>query len=184
MGFCAQPTPDMDGWSVEVRSESFYLVPSGPERVWAYGEGRHPRMLELSLRDIPALQEALAQAQRVHERGSEFEWVREVDGEVLPVPSIPAPRTCPVLFPAERLVSAARSCKDEPVLREGIDAVLFDPSEVPLVLVDEFLARVSVLDSSEAYADVHALADVLGAAAAAARSSHASAVRAALGQGS
>jgi hypothetical protein len=73
MGYCAQPTPDMGEYSVEVRHESFILRGEDSYEgekehglfVWAVPAGGHQGSVEILLADIPKIRAALDQAERI-----------------------------------------------------------------------------------------------------------------------
>lgn len=63
MGFCAEPTPEMGDYSIEVRRESFWLrCPTKPSRMFAPGP---IHSVELTTEDIPRIRAALDQVERI-----------------------------------------------------------------------------------------------------------------------
>lgn len=164
MGFVATPTPSMKGWSVEVRSESFYLQPPGPDRLFAYGDARRPSMLELCLEDVPALRAALDQAERVHALGARFEWASRDEDRLVPVDAVRPVREVSVegVLSAECLLRLARagSAAVTSPLRTGVECVLADPARVPRTVAEEFVAAAA--DASDE--DVAALREAFASA--------------------
>ena len=69
MGYCAQPTPEMGPFEVEIRRESFklYVVEEGsPSSPWLYPDmSMRQGSFEMLLEDIPALRAALDQVERI-----------------------------------------------------------------------------------------------------------------------
>ena len=73
MGYCAQPTPEMGEYSVEVREESFYLrgedsygVDAVPHGIFVYpSHDSRQGTAEIPIEDIPKIRAALDQAERV-----------------------------------------------------------------------------------------------------------------------
>lgn len=73
MGYVAQPTPEMGEYSVEVRSESFYLMgedsygkDSVPHGIFVYlNHESRQGTAEILIEDIPKIRAALDQAERI-----------------------------------------------------------------------------------------------------------------------
>lgn len=98
MGFCATPTPDMGGFSVEVRSASVvvhggdtYDVDNADlahvaDRIWLQPDTQHPQhgSFEIDDTSLPALIAALEQAQRIQQRGAKYQWVNAAGHAVTP----------------------------------------------------------------------------------------------------
>ncbi len=77
MGYCPDPTPEMGEYSVEVRSESFYLRGEQPKEqdsrhgIYLYlshfynGERARQGTCEILKEDIPKIRAALDQVERI-----------------------------------------------------------------------------------------------------------------------
>lgn len=77
MGLCAEPSPEMGEYHVEVRSESFYLrgeddydhrfngAPKPRHTIWTNGG-----TAEFLIEDIPKIRAALDQVERIAEHGT------------------------------------------------------------------------------------------------------------------